>query len=718
MKRLTLTLFVILLGLTSQAQQSLLERGDKLFDKFNFAEAILYYQDAFNEDTLNVYAAEHIGLCLRKLGMIKESGQWFLKTIELKSPKPENKLYYAESLKAHGSYAKAVFWYARYAAERPDDRRAQKHIRDTKYFRDLWADSLKYEVNQLAINSDKPSFGMCRFNERFVFCSAGIKSFSLEEDAFDEVPFLDVFACDLDGEGEAVNADRLKGHVNSKYHDGPAFFDANFQTMYVTRNNMKGGKPVYDKSGTANLQIYSIRLENGEWQKSTGLSFNSAEFSTGHPTLDLISSRMIFVSNMPGGFGGTDLYETRYTKDGWSAPRNLGPEVNTEGNEMFPFISDEGILYFSSDGHAGLGGLDIFMIELEEMDSSEPKNIGYPINSSNDDFGIYYNETDDIGYFSSNRLGIDKIFRFSMVRFMQQVIALRFESDENVSLAGKLVTLHSLVNETDTIVRLDESGSLQAMVDAGDKFQVFMGEGETMSEEPITTFEVGEELTETFVDLGSFKISRQQLIDAGIIEEVLALEAAIEEGDSTKAENIGQDIRDLLAKLRDETHQLSNSEFDDITSSELIDNFDLAKLVAAQEDNVTEMNSRLKDYELNNIYFGFDSYAIRSKEREKVSALLEMMNEDETIDIVIKAHTDSRGDANYNLLLSMRRAKSVEKALMKLGVPQHRFQIAWVGEQELFIDCSNQPCSEKEHALNRRCEVLFVVPAEERASKD
>ncbi|WP_306641514.1 OmpA family protein [Sanyastnella coralliicola] len=711
MKRLTLVLFILGLAMSAVSQEALIERGDKLFDKFNYGEALYYYQDAFAEDSTSIYSVRHIGLCMRKLGMMEESGLWFLKAIDMGSDVPEDKLYYAESLKAQMKYSKSVFWYARYSADRPEDRRAQKHIRDTQYFRDLWADSLKYEIHRLEINSDKPSFGMCRFNGRYVFCSAGINNSFLEEDAFDEVPFLDVYACDLDEEGEAINPERLNGNVNSKYHDGPAFFDENYQVMYVTRNNMKGGRPVYDKSGTANLQIYAMRLQNGDWSKAEGLPFNSDDFSTGHPTLDIESTRMIFVSNMLGGYGGTDLYEVRYTKNGWTEPVNLGPAINTEGNEMFPFISDEGILYFSSDGHAGLGGLDIFVAEISDEGYSEPINLGYPINSSKDDFGIHYNEIEEMGYFSSNRngQGSDNIYRFSTVRFMQQIVALNFETDENVLMAGKFVTLRSLTMEEDSVIRLDENGSFQALLDAGHSFEVFMGQGETMSSEPILSFEIDEELTETFVDLGTFKVSKQALIDAGLIEEVIELQLAIAEGDSLGAAEKGAEIRGLLERLRDETHFLSNTEFDELTSSELIDNSELDRLVLEQDEVVKAKNAELRQYELNNIYFGFDSYAIRRSEREKATALIEIMENDPNVNVVVKAHTDSRGDENYNLLLSMRRAKSIEKYLAKYGIDKSRFKIAWVGESELFIDCEGQPCSEADHALNRRVEVLFVA---------
>jgi outer membrane protein OmpA-like peptidoglycan-associated protein/tetratricopeptide (TPR) repeat protein len=710
MKKLILTYLFVIPALALLAQSSVKERGDKLMDKFNYAEALGYYEVAFEEDSTDVAVVRNIGLCLRKLGMIEKSGDWFLKAIQLGSEVPEDKLRYAEALKARMEYAKAVFWYSRFANERPDDRRTQKHIRDTKYFADLWADSLRYDVKALDINSDKPSFGIGRFNGRYIFCSAGIRDLNFDQSAFDEVPFLDVFACDLDASGEAVNASRLDGHVNSKYHDGPAFFDANFQVMYVTRNNMKGGRPVYDKSGTANLQVYAIRLQNGEWEKAEPLPFNSDEYSTGHPTLDLASSRMVFVSNMPGGYGGTDLYEVRYTREGWSAPVNLGPEINTEGNEMFPFISDDGKLYFSSDGHAGLGGMDLFESKLVSGLWAEPINLGFPINSPKDDFAIHYNDDDDFGYFSSNRGEgrTDKIYRFEKVRFMQQIIAMRFETDEDVLMTGKAVTLMNIESGAEEIMYLNGDQGLEVMVNAGEGIKVYLGEGEARGTEPVYIYSAPDELEDTYVTVDVIQLTRRALEDAGWIEALEEIDTMLAQGDTLQAKEKGAELLEMLERLRDETSYLSQDEFEAFTESDLLDSSDLSSLMANNNEELERKNDELRSYELNNIYFGFDSHRLNAAEREKVTALHDILNEDASAQVVIKAHTDSRGNEDYNLLLSMRRAKSVEKALMDMGVSKERFRIAWVGEKELFIDCESRDCDESDHALNRRVEILFV----------
>jgi outer membrane protein OmpA-like peptidoglycan-associated protein len=411
---------------------------------------------------------------------------------------------------------------------------------------------------------------------------------------------------------------------------------------------------------------------------------------------------------MPGGYGGTDLYKVEMNGDEWGEPQNLGEKINTEGNEMFPFISYQGYLYFSSDGHAGLGGLDIFVSENNPFGFKEPNNIGFPINSPQDDFSIFYDQGAEAGYFSTNRTGTDNIYRFDVVNFVQQIIAMGFENEHGADLAGQNVTLRWLEAQTDSTITLDETGSFMFLADKGSNFEVYLGNKATESSEPIAVFSTDEILRDTFANLGKVSVSKEAIKKAQDLEKVAQLIAASVERDSLGMELAGEDIRQMLLHLRDETSFLSNSEFDDLTSSDLIDGSELNRVVASQTEATKEKNRTLKAYELNNIYFGFDSYAIVPKEQTKVGELKKILAEDPGVSVVIKAHTDLRGNDDYNLLLSMRRAQSIQKYLQKQGIDASRFKIAWVGEKEPLVNCSNKDCSEEDHAQNRRAEVVFV----------
>lgn len=707
-----IALFVCFQAQPASAQRAF-DRANSLYDKFNYAEALDEYLYLLPRDSNNVHLLRQIGNCYRKLGLLQQSAEWYERVINNEDVTSDDQRHYAEALKACGQYESALFWYRKYSAYRPDDRRAQLHLQDPYYFERLLTDSLRYELLHLDINSDKPSFAMGSFNDRFVFSSAGINDHSGSSDLQSELTYLDIYVCDLDENGEAINAAPLEGRVNCDYHDGPAFFDATTQTMYVTRNNMKGGRPVYDKSGTANLRIYGFVWSDDEWLAAPDLPFNSTEYSAGHPTMDEQGSFMIFVSNMPGGYGGTDLYIAFREGEGWTKPENLGPNINTEGNEMFPFVNAAGTLFFSSDGHAGLGGMDVFSSAHRRMgrhiDFDPPQNLGSPINSTADDFGLFCDRDNEVGYVSSNRggLGKDNIFRYKLKTFSHQVVAANFTTRESVALAAKQITLTNTSTGRDSLMRLDETGSFRAMLKAGQNYEVYIGSGANRSNAPILAFGVDAKLTETYRYLGSSEIDKAPLLAAGFIQErSLAMPVF------TFQEPKGMGIRERLNELKDKAKLLSNDEFEGLVMANLIDESELNSLVDFHAEATDSLNRAFREQRLNNLHFGFDSYAIRSAERQKIAALVSMLQDAPSAEVVIKAHTDSRGDENYNLLLSMRRAKSIEKAMIDRGIDPSRVRIAWLGARELLVDCETQPCSAADHALNRRAEiVVFKVDA-------
>ncbi len=200
--------------------------------------------------------------------------------------------------------------------------------------------------------------------------------------------------------------------VNDRLNDGPVAFNQRQDTMYITRNARNSSKKKTDK-----LQIQTLIYRHGNWLPAGSLPFNSNDHSTGHPALHPQGHLLYFVSNMPGGSGGTDIYYAVKTDSGWAEPRNAGPAVNTAGNEMFPYFAPDGTLYFSSNGRGGQGGLDLFYIQLSgNVPAGETRNIGTPVNSPQDDFGIWLNNDGRTGYFSSNRYGTDDVFEMRRIR--------------------------------------------------------------------------------------------------------------------------------------------------------------------------------------------------------------------------------------------------------------------------------------------------------------
>jgi len=263
-------------------------------------------------------------------------------------------------------------------------------------------------IRDLSINSQYSDFApMFYQDDKLVFASAMDSAFlTTRRYKWNNQPFLDLYQGTVDADSQEIrHVVKLTKKVNTKYHEAGVTFSPDNNTMYFTRNNYSK-KLRRDKNGVDNLKIYQSKKVNGEWTKGIELPFNSDEYSTGHPALSPDGKQLYFVSDMPGSIGGTDIFVVDVHDDGsFSEPRNLGPEINTPRKEMFPFISDSK-LYFSSDGHVGLGGLDIYEVAFNDSDGFlEVRNLGKPINSNRDDFSYIINEATQQGFFASNRKG-------------------------------------------------------------------------------------------------------------------------------------------------------------------------------------------------------------------------------------------------------------------------------------------------------------------------
>ncbi|MDO6855376.1 carboxypeptidase-like regulatory domain-containing protein, partial [Cellulophaga lytica] len=256
------------------------------------------------------------------------------------------------------------------------------------------------------------------YNDKLVFSSArdtGTVRRTIHE--WNNQPFLNLYAAQFNEEGTPINADKLDRKLNKKTHESSAVFTKDGNTMYFTRNNSDNGRFARGKDGVSRLKLYRATKVNDEWKKVTELPFNGDDFSIAHPALSPDETKLYFASDMPGTRGMSDLYVVDIIADGtFSAPRNLGNKINTESRETFPFVSKNNILYFASDGHPGLGGLDIFATQVtNNFNDSYILNIGKPVNSKQDDFSLIFDEDTQKGFFASNRdggKGYDDIYSF------------------------------------------------------------------------------------------------------------------------------------------------------------------------------------------------------------------------------------------------------------------------------------------------------------------
>ncbi len=408
----------------------LIQKADDYFEKMWYAEAAELYEMVLSESKEN-YTYEII----QKAGdshyfnsNMERAFHWYdiLYTKYKDDVSAENIFKYAHSLKGTGKYARAKRLMRlydkklkkeggrRYAMDDPRTTPKEKVLDNI-----LTTEQPGYSIRNIATNSEYSDFSPMFYNEdELVFASAKDSSFfSTRRYKWNNQPYLDLYVAKVNKESQEVkNAIKFSKKINTKYHEASVTFSPDNQTMYFTRNNY-GKKLKRDKNGINNLKIYSSKKVDGEWTEAKELPFNSDAFSTGHPALSPDGKQLYFVSDRPGRLGETDLFVVDVLGDGsFSEPRNLGPEINTERKEMFPFINNKK-LYFSSNGHVGLGGLDVYEVPFDDENGfSEVRNMGKPVNSKKDDFSFIVNEETQRGYFASNRRGgkgDDDIYSFS-----------------------------------------------------------------------------------------------------------------------------------------------------------------------------------------------------------------------------------------------------------------------------------------------------------------
>ncbi|MGI9545818.1 MAG: OmpA family protein [Flavobacteriaceae bacterium] len=392
----------------------LLEKADLYFDKMWYAEAAELYEMVLNENPENQTFE-----IIRKAGdahyfntNMERAYYWYDRLYaKYKSDmRAENLFKYAHSLKGTGKYGRAkrlMRLYNKALKAEGSSNRYRPRPGDAVLDNILNTEEQEININNVAVNSAYSDFSpMFYQDDKMVFASAMDSAFfNTRRYKWNDQPYLDLYVAKLNEQSNEVrDAVKFSKKINTKYHEASVTFSPDQQTIYFTRNNY-GKKLKRDKKGVNNLKIYRSDKIGDTWSEAKELPFNSDEYSTGHPALSPDGTKLYFVSDMPGSMGKTDLFVVDVLGDGqFSEPRNLGPDINTERREMFPFISDEK-LYFASDGHVGLGGLDIYEVSISEEGFSKPLNMGQPINSKRDDFSYIIKEETQKGFFASNRRG-------------------------------------------------------------------------------------------------------------------------------------------------------------------------------------------------------------------------------------------------------------------------------------------------------------------------
>lgn len=412
MKNFNYLILLLIIGnsFIVSAQSGKQKKADKLYNDLAYFEAVEAYKELVDRDYNTHYNKQKLGDSYFKLRSPENAVRYYSDVVNQEGISPEYYYRFAQALRGVKRYDESKEWLKKYRDSKGSSKEIEGLLNGDISQLEI-AD--EYTLQPVHFNSGFSDFGAYEREGKIYFVSARNEGMSRKNKTYswNGEPFLDVYQLD----NNVVTP--VTGDVNTILHDGPLSITKDGKYMYFNRNNyLNNRKGKRDKNQTNHLKIYRATNVNGEWKNVVELPFNDNTYSVGHPALSADGKTLYFASDMPGGLGGTDLYKVEIIgENGYGTPVNLGEKINTTADESFPFITESNVFYFSSNGHLGLGLMDIFKADLNKTNFTI-ENLGAPVNSNLDDFSYFQKGENKTGYFASNREGsADNIFGFQLL---------------------------------------------------------------------------------------------------------------------------------------------------------------------------------------------------------------------------------------------------------------------------------------------------------------
>jgi len=703
----------------STALKGNVKKADTYFNHYAYRNALNLYLHAYDRDPGNIYIQDQIAECYFKLHDPVSAELWYSRIINEPNIHREAKFEYAEALSMNGKYAESKHWFEEYLKLHPESTMTKEKITFINNLKNYQSDSLRFIVTGVSFNSDHSDYGAHYFHDGVVFASSRDLDWYLKHTPFDAVDLdeslLNMYYVPGKEHGEHGEVDHLhKEHIKSVLHEGPMAFFNNDKRAAYTRTNIKNGKPVYDKNHKAHLQIYFADVETlSAMTNIVPFEHNSIDYSVAHPTLSPDGSVMYFSSTAPGGYGGSDIYVSNNINGKWSVPVNVGPSINTAGEESFPFLANDSTLYFSSNGHGTLGGLDILVSYKKGNAFKKAVNFGGPLNSRFDDFSLVAYATGRVGYIASNRpggLGLDDIYYFIATNYFLTG-KLREHGKTGDPIVG--ATVYAVDPKTGEVIDSDVTDSdgvygLSLPFDKEYKLVVKKEGYEMLKDASFSTVGMPMGLDSLNVELWKKELFAKGRIFSNETQQPLP-------GVTAKLYNLTDNKEETLQLNEasqysfplnpNKKYKLEFSKPDYVTS-ELTINTDgiykgeLLNDIVMQEASISSAV----------IHFDYNKSNIRAEAVAVMKPIVSTLKKYPNATLNIGAHADSRGSVAYNQRLTDDRARSTMKYFTSQGISRKRITATGFSEKLLLNQCSDGvTCEEAQHQQNRRAEIKVQI---------
>lgn len=663
--------------------------ADSLYAHHHYQFATDYYQKALKKSPHQGDIMLSLAKCYFNINQISESETWFIKAKQNHGRFTIDDYYqFAQALVVLKKPYAADTLLDHVLEKDPDHAMAARILDDLKNFERYFQDSASVAVQRLAINTDETEFSPVFYKDGLVFTSSR-KEGSSKKSHWDNSPFLNIYFARRDSREGFGEVSLFEDDLNTRHHDGPAAFYDDYQKMIINRNQkikVEGRRKLYEwRPG-----LYDVTIDGKKTWQVTPLPFNNPLYSYLHPWISNNGRVLYFASDMPGGYGGTDIYRVERINGTWRVPVNLGASINTSQDEAFPFMVDS-TLYFSSKGHGGLGGLDLFKSTLSNDEYSTPVNLGYPINSTADDFSLITDDTQRNGYFASTRYGNDDLFSFRKLA-TNQVLALGLVKNSSGEVVEGFKAVVTNKTSNSNIPLQIEKGVISFLGDRGDTYNVSVEHDKYQSAlEELAIPSAGPE-TEKFTIVLKNKSEDQN-------SKLLVVDT--DKGTSKMYLKTGNDLSEitendslLYIQTPDGKEYLAKGNLTDVRT----DPTKVLKELGLQKSDRTN---------LRNIYFDFDMANLDDSDKVYLNQVKNILDHDPTLSLVVAGHADDRGDDDYNIRLSRRRVQAVSKYLVSQGIDKDRIIPKAFGESLPAVPCYDGDCTEEDHQKNRRAEFVL-----------